>query len=369
MGIGSLASVSRSTMQNTAVDGVAMWWRWQADRGVNFNSWLVRGAGGAFVVDPLEPDADVDAEVFARCRAAAPAAIVITNRDHERGAARFARELGLPVIASAADAPQLSIAVDRTVVDGDDLFGWRVLVLDGYKTPGEMVLFSRERRAAISGDAFWGAPAGALRLMPDEKLADPAAAILSARRVRELPIDHLLVGDGMPIFGNANAALSAMIAARAGDAPIDVVNIADLRWHAFGADPAPFNGRMAEIGLLLGATRLGVAAAKIGPGESFCPLHWHTREEELFIVWEGEPTLRTPAATRRLRPGDCVVFVTDPRGAHRISNDTATACTILMIAALDAGDVCFYPDSEKLAIEATGTLVRASPVLDYFDGE
>ncbi len=344
-----------------------MWSRWQPDRGLNFNSWLVSGDAGSFVVDPLEPD---DAEaVFARCRAAGVRAVVVTNRDHERAAARFANELQAEVIAPAADAAQLRVAADRTVVDGDEVFGWHVLVLDGYKTPGEMVLYSPARRAAISGDAFWGAPAGALRLMPDEKLADPVNAVLSARRVRALELEHLLVGDGAPIFGAAHAALSAMIVARAAEAPVDTINLADLRLRSFTGDPEPFTGQMAEIGLLLGAQRLGIALGKLGPGQAYCPFHWHTREEELFIVWEGTPTLRTPAATRRLKPGDCVVFATAPHGAHRLSNDTDTACSIVMIANIDRGDVCFYPDSKKFVVEATDTLVRTEPQLDYFDGE
>jgi uncharacterized cupin superfamily protein/glyoxylase-like metal-dependent hydrolase (beta-lactamase superfamily II) len=353
-------------MQETAVDGVAMWWRWQADRGVNFNSWLVTGAAGAFVVDPLEPD---DADVMARCRAAGARWVVITNRDHERAAAHFAHELDASIVAATADAASLGVRVDRTVVDGDDILGWRVIMLDGYKTPGEMVLFSAERRAAISGDAFWGDPAGALRLMPDAKLADPVRAILSARRVLALELEHLLVGDGMPVFGGAHAALTRLIAKRAADAPVEIVNLAELAWRSFPGDPQPFTGSMAEIGLLLGARRLGAAAGRLLPGESYCPLHWHTREEELFIVWDGAPTLRTPAATRRLRPGDVAVFVADPRGAHLLSNETSEPCTIIMISSLDQGDVCFYPDSQKLAVEATGTLVRAQPQLDYFDGE
>jgi uncharacterized cupin superfamily protein len=307
--------------------------------------------------------------VLERCRAAGARLVVITNRDHERAAARFARELDAAIVASAADAPLLGIAVDRTVADGDEILGWRVLVLDGYKTPGEMVLFSPQRRTAISGDAFWGDPAGALRLMPDEKLAAPEQAVLSARRVRALGVEHLLVGDGTPVFGGAQAALGAMIAKRAADAPVEIVNFADLRWRSFPGDPAPFTAEASEIGFLLGAQRLGVAAGRLRPGESYCPLHWHTREEELFIVWEGHPTLRTPAATRRLRPGDIIVFAPNPGGAHRVSNETAEPCTLLMISSLDPGDVCFYPDSNKFAIEATDTLVRATPQLNYYDGE
>lgn len=355
-------------MQQTVVDGIAMWSRWQPDRGVDFNSWLVEGPEGAFIVDPLEPP---DESVLARCRAANVRAIVVTNRDHERAAAMFVRELGASVIASAADAPQLGIAVDRPVSAGDDVFGWTVIALEGFKTPGEMVLHSAARRAAISGDAFWGAPAGALRLMPDEKLADPARALLSARRIRALQLDHLLVGDGLPVFGNAHAVFGAMLDARAHDAAVGTVNIdaGDLSWRGYPGDPQPFTGAMAELGLLLGAGRLGVALGRLEPGQTYCPLHWHTREEELFVVWEGSPTLRTPAATRVLRRGDCVLFQTNSSGAHRLSNDSAQPCTILMVANLDAGDVCFYPDSKKVLVEMTGTIVRSEPGLAYFDGE
>ena len=64
------------------------------------------------------------------------------------------------------------------------MFGWTVVGLDGFKTAGEIVLYSRARRTAIVGDALWGTPAGALTLMPDAKLADPERAALSARKLR-----------------------------------------------------------------------------------------------------------------------------------------------------------------------------------------
>jgi len=37
--------------------------------------------------------------------------------------------------------------------------------------------------------------------------------------------------------------------------------------------------------------------------------------------------------------------------------------------ALAEGDACFYPDSRKLLVEATVTIVRSAPQLDDFDGE
>lgn len=351
-------------MQPTVVPGVATWSRWQPDRAMYFNSWFVEGAGGNFVVDPLEPDADDLLFIEGR----GLAAVVITNRDHERSAAFFAQRFGAPVIASLPDADELEVEVARIVADGDDVFGWRVLLLGGFKTAGEFVLLDAATRAAISGDAFWGVPAGGVQLMPDEKLADPTAAALSTRRLLAARVRHLLVGDGMPIYERAWEALVAMLDARAG-VLVRRVNLDELVPLRDANDPAPFTAAFAEVGLLLGARRLGYALGRLEPGDAYCPYHWHTREEEAFVVWRGTPTLRTPGGTFVLRPGDVIAFPTGAAGAHRLSNESDASCDLLLFANTDEGDACFYPDSRKLLVEQTGTLVRSEPELDYFDGE
>src|SRR6202044_3538139 len=99
-------------------------------------------------------------------------------------------------------------------------------------------------RSAITGDAFWGVPAGALRLMPDEKLADPVRAALSARVLLALGVRHLLVGDGMPVFHRAWEALVDLLDARA-NVLTRRVNLDELR--PVGDDaPAPYTGAAAE---------------------------------------------------------------------------------------------------------------------------
>jgi uncharacterized cupin superfamily protein len=246
--------------------------------------------------------------------------------------------------------------------------GWSVIGLEGFKTPGEIALFDRARAAAIVGDALWGAPAGALTLMPDSKLADPARAALSARVLRALPIEHLLVGDGASVFGNARAALDAMLSAREGVA-VERVNFDELTFRGDPDDPAPFTAAFAEVGRLLGAEKLGYALGRLRRGEHYCPYHWHTAEEELFVVMAGTPTLRTPRGTFLLRAGDVVAFRTEPGGAHRLWNDAEADALVLMVANNDPRDVCFYPDSRKFVVEATGTLVDDHPQRDYFERE
>jgi uncharacterized cupin superfamily protein/glyoxylase-like metal-dependent hydrolase (beta-lactamase superfamily II) len=351
-------------MRKTVVPGVWSWSRWQADRGLDFNGFFIEEDEGNLVVDPIDPGEELLADLKQR----GVASVVITNRDHERATAAVVAATGATVIASALDAPLLTRPVDRTVQPGDIVNGWTVLGLDGFKTAGEIVLYDRARRTAIVGDALWGTPAGALTLMPDAKLADPARAALSARQLRMYSVDNLLVGDGACVFGNAHDVIGAMLDARDGVA-INRVNLDELEWVRYPSDPEPFTAAMGEVGRLIGATKLGYAVGKLGKGEHYCPYHWHTAEEELFVVLSGTPTLRTPRGTFALRPGDMVAFPTDPRGAHRIWNDSDEDALVLMVANSDPHDVCYYPDSEKFVVEATGTLVREHPQLDYFDRE
>jgi len=350
-------------MRQTVVSGVSSWSRWQPDRGLDFNSFFAEHAEGNLVVDPLEPDA----ETLAELRARGVAAVLVTNRDHERASAALGEAVGAPVVASALDAPLLARRPDRTVEPGEFLMGWRVVGFEGLKTEGEIALVDRRRNAAIVGDALWGKPAGALTIMP--KVADVGRAALSLRALRASHVDHLLVGDGACVFGNAFDAIGAALDACDGIL-VNRVNMDELRYARFPGDPAPFGAsEMAEIGWLLGARKLSYASGRMRRGDHYCPYHWHTAEEELFVVMTGAPTLRTPRGTFALRPGDVVAFPPSAGGAHRIWNDADEVADVLMIASADTGDVCYYPDSQKFVVEATGTLVRDHPQLDYFDGE
>ena len=351
-------------MRQTVVPGVWSWSSWQPDRNLDFNGFFVETPEGNLVVDPIAPDDDTMAELRER----GVAAILITNRDHERSTAAVAAATGATTIASALDAPLLAHPVALTVQPGDVVHGWTVLGLDGFKTAGEIALYDRARKAAIVGDALWGSPAGALTLMPDAKLADPIRAALSARTLRALWIDHLLVGDGACVFGNAHAAIGAMIDARPGILA-GRINIDELNPQRFPTDPKPFDAAMAEVGRLLGATKLGYALGLMRRGEHYCPAHWHTAEEEAFVVMRGTPTLKTPRGTFGLRAGDVVAFPCSELGTHRIWNDADEDAAVLMIAAIDPHDVCYYPESRKILVEQTGTLVRSEPQLDYFEGE
>jgi len=341
-----------------------MWSVWQPERNLYFNSLFVATPEGNVAIDPL-PLGEADAREIAE--RGGLAWIAITNRDHERDARALAARFGAKLAASAVDAPSLVGPVERELRDGDLFCGATVVALEGFKTPGEIALHFGERETVVLGDALWGSPAGALRLMPDDKLADPVAAVLSLRKIAALRPAHLLVGDGASIFGDATRALWAALDAR-GIPGLRRINRDDARWRTWGG-PEKYDTEAFEIGDVIGARQLGYRLTRIPPGNASAPSHWHTAEEELFVVLAGRATLVTPSGTEPLRAGDYVAFMTEPHGTHKIVNDSDEPCEILMIACVARADVCVYPDSDKVLVVATGLIVRSSPALDYWDGE
>lgn len=353
-------------LQRTSLEGISMWSRWQPDRAVFFNSFFVRGRENV-LVDPLAlEDRDADA-----IRAEGGVAwIVITTRDHEREAAAAAKTFGARIAAPEADIPEMSVHVDRPLTDGDSVGRGKVVALDGMKSPGEFALYLADCAAVIVGDALWGDPPGSLRMVPDEKLADPQRAALSLRRIWALEPKHILVGDGACIYGNATDAIGAYLQSRP-DVLVNKINADELVWTE-RPGPGRLTRRQAEIGLLIGARKLGYQLFAIEPGCIATPLHAHTCEEELYYVIEGAATLRLPRGEFGVRRGDFIAFPAGDQSAHSLINDSMERCVVLALSNLDPGDSALYPESQKMMV-ARGVLprhiVRSGPLLDYYDGE
>jgi uncharacterized cupin superfamily protein len=137
-----------------------------------------------------------------------------------------------------------------------------------------------------------------------------------------------------------------------------------------------FRARRARMGYQLGAERLGVSQWELAPGQAAYPYHLHLGEEELLIVLEGEPSLRTPDGWRDLAEGEIVSFPRGERGAHQVVNRTEAIATFLAISTNGDPDIVIYPDSNKLSAaerrpDGAGlkAYFRLDDAVDYYDGE
>jgi uncharacterized cupin superfamily protein len=354
-------------VQLLKIPGLSMWSVWQPDRNVFFNSFFVRRPEGNALVDPL---AASDESVERIVAMGGVALIIVTNRDHERKARDFAARFGAKIAASAVDGPLLSGPVDIALRHGDEpVSGCRVIAMQGLKSPGEIALHLAREKTAIVGDALWGDPAGAVRLLPDEKLLDPAAAVSSIRKLWALKLETLLVGDGACLFGDADRIIGEYLQSRA-DFYVNRINLDEIEPAMVDHRHGNYRSTLYEAGLPIGARRLGYQFVTLEPGTWFCPMHSHVLEEEMFLVWDGRPTIRTPRGSYVCRRGDVIAFPVGDAGTHQLLNESDAPCTVFLLGNAEPDEVAHYPDSNKILVRAMNRLlVRASPRLDYFDGE
>jgi uncharacterized cupin superfamily protein len=130
--------------------------------------------------------------------------------------------------------------------------------------------------------------------------------------------------------------------------------------------------------------RQGLPGRKIGcgvdivpPGKRACPYHFHYAQEEVFIVLEGQGTLRVAGEMLPIRSGDVISIPPGPEYPHQIINTSDAPLKYLSLSTLEFPEVCEYPDSGKyLAYTRTdgpllqrGRMHRADTDLDYWDGE
>ena len=364
-------------MQPLAIDGVWMWSRWQPDRNMPFCSYFLADERGNTAFDPLPLDDGDAAEIE---RLGGVATVLLSNRDHARAAQAMRERFGAKILCSHAEAGLFDFGVDGTFESGsppaphryahfgpEAAPGVLAMGLNGAKTAGEVVFMLKDRPAAIVGDAVIGAPAGALSFLAAEKLADEKALALSLRTLWQLKLDALLTCDGAPLLAGADDALGALLEARGGP-DVNRINLEELLWEPFDELGGKYRGASAEIGLPIGARKLGYQLVRIEPNARFCPLHSHDREEEMFYVLDGTPSVRTPRGTLVLRPGDVMAFPVGDRGTHQLLNESDAPSTVLLLGGAEIDEVAFYPDSQKVLARRRRFLMRADH-LDYFDGE
>jgi uncharacterized cupin superfamily protein len=137
-----------------------------------------------------------------------------------------------------------------------------------------------------------------------------------------------------------------------------------------------FRCQRARVSRQAGSDRLGLSLWELPPGEAAYPYHYHLAEEELVVVLDGRPSLRTPDGWRELQEGEVVPFLRGERGGHQLVNRTEDTVRFLAFSTNGEPDVVLYPDSGKLgAFErlALGgglrAMFRLSDTVEYHDGE
>jgi uncharacterized cupin superfamily protein len=127
-----------------------------------------------------------------------------------------------------------------------------------------------------------------------------------------------------------------------------VANLFDPEFASANDRPG-FAWRRAPIGRQAGGERLGASLFSLPPGEALFPLHYHLGNEEMLIVIDGAPSLRTPDGERGLDRGEVVAFPRGESGAHQVVNRSEEDARVLLISEMNSPEVVVRPESGKLS--------------------
>jgi uncharacterized cupin superfamily protein len=136
----------------------------------------------------------------------------------------------------------------------------------------------------------------------------------------------------------------------AGPAPLENA-FEPAEWDDYGPGPEGWCTKPRRLVRTPGRS-LTMSVYVVEPGEKHLPYHFHHGAEELLLVLEGTPTLRTPSGERELQPGDVAHFPRGADGAHQVRNDGALPARFVVAASNTTPEIVEYPDSGKIAAMA-----------------
>src|ERR1700677_6246 len=110
-----------------------------------------------------------------------------------------------------------------------------------------------------------------------------------------------------------------------------------------------------------------VEICRIPAGKSMCPYHAHSAQWEFYHVIAGRGTVRDETGLTPVEEGDAFLF--KPGEAHQLTADATVDLVLYIVADNPIGESCYYPDSQKWAVQSPKkTIIRSEP-LDYFLNE
>jgi len=102
----------------------------------------------------------------------------------------------------------------------------------------------------------------------------------------------------------------------------------------------------------------GVNLMTLPPGGWSSQRHWHSHEDELVYVLDGEVTLVEDGGETVLRAGECAAFRKGTGNGHHLINRSGVTAVYLEVGSRHPQDLTTYSDIDMMASNTDGRYVH-----------
>lgn len=186
-------------------------WLWQAyDPAVkaDLSSSAAQCGGRLFLIDPIPLAPPPLAELTAH---GTVGGVLVTNSNHPRAAAAFARQLGATIFAAEPVIHEFADAKTQPIAGGEIMPGLAAIPIEGAAS-GEMAFhFADSGGTLVIGDALINFEPYGLTLLPAKYCSNQRQMRGSLRPLLDWPFERLLFAHGSPILCSARARLETLL--------------------------------------------------------------------------------------------------------------------------------------------------------------
>ena len=189
--------------------GVSIWRAYdQSVKAELFSTALQTGAG-TYLVDPIPLDEEAIEELSADHKVIG---IVVTNENHERAAARFAKRFGVSIHLHADLIDAMALPAVIGLRDGATLArGVKAVEIEG-AAAGEIALLSDAGSGTmVIGDALINFEPYGFALLPAKYCTNQKEMRASLARLLDFNFDRMLFAHGLPILSDARQRLKLLL--------------------------------------------------------------------------------------------------------------------------------------------------------------
>lgn len=192
-----------------AAPGIFVWQAYNTKVRADLFSTALETSAGIWIVDPIPLPKD-GLELLKT--QATQAGLFVTNENHARAAAQFARTLSVPLYAHESLRQNPDFPDAKWVKDGDMFSpGLTAIAIDGGPA-GETALHCKENGGTIVvGDALINFDPYGFTFLPDKYCVSPALMRRSLGKLLDYDFVRILFAHGTPILSNGRTCIERLL--------------------------------------------------------------------------------------------------------------------------------------------------------------